>query len=282
MRDSDPGSRLIVRFETLRYEVRDGVAVVTLDRPERHNAFNLQMALELRAMWEGVSADGDVVCVVLTGAGEKAFCTGMDVADVASGEAKDTAAQDVDDPPWMHLTSIQNRCWKPVVTAVNGMVVGGGLHFIADSDLIVAAENATFFDTHVKVGLIAGLEPVGLARRLPLEAVLRMSLLGGSERMSSAEALSIGLVGEVVPQARLMDRALELAGKIAQHSPTALARTKRTIWQSLDVGLHEGLRNTWDLIKLHTDHPDLDEGTQAFVEKRAPKRAPYRGEPEDE
>lgn len=113
-----------------------------------------------------------------------------------------------DGRPYYHfLTAIQNRCWKPVITAVNGMVVGGGLHFIADSDLIVASETATFFDTHVKVELIAGLEPVGIARRIPLEAVLRMALLGGSERMSAQQALSIGLVGEVVPQAQLLPRA---------------------------------------------------------------------------
>ena len=82
---------------------------------------------------------------------------------------------ELDNSPFNYLTAVQNRCWKPVVTAVNGMAVGGGLHFVADSDLIVCAEHATFLDTHVKVGLVAGLEPVGLARRLPLEQVLRMA-----------------------------------------------------------------------------------------------------------
>ena len=262
-------------YETLLYEVSEGVATLTLNRPERHNAFNVTMAEELRSAWELIKDDADVVCVIVTGAGEKAFCTGMDVADVADGSARATAAEDVDDPPWLHLTALQNRCWKPVVTALNGMVVGGGLHFVADSDLILAADHATLFDTHVKVGLIAGLEPVGLARRMPLEAVLRMALLGGSERLTAEGARELGLVGEVLPAAELLPRARELAAKIAQHSPTALARSKKAIWESLDVGLHEGLARTWKVIQAHTGHPDLDEGTKAFVEKRKPRWMPY-------
>jgi E-phenylitaconyl-CoA hydratase len=157
------------------------------------------------------------------------------------------------------------------------MVVGGGLHFVTDADLIVAAEHATFLDTHVKVGLIAGLEPVGLARRMPLEQVLRMALLGGSERMTAAQARAAGLVGEVVPPDRLMPRARELAEKISQHSPTAMARTKQCIWESLDLGLDEALGRTWEVIGNHSGHPDSEEGPRAFVEKRKPRWSPYTG-----
>jgi enoyl-CoA hydratase/carnithine racemase len=175
------------------------------------------------------------------------------------------------------LTALQNRCWKPVVTAVNGMACGGGLHFVADSDLVLAAEHATFFDTHVKVGLVAALEPVGLARRMPLEAVLRMAFLGGSERLDARRALELGLVGEVLAAAELLPRARELARKIAEHSPTALARSKQAIWESLDAGLHAGLERAWQMIREHTAHPDLQEGSNAFVEKRRPRWAPYTG-----
>jgi enoyl-CoA hydratase/carnithine racemase len=262
-------------FETLEYETRDGVATITLNRPDRHNAFNLTMAGELKQAWTAVKSDPDVVCAILTGAGERALCTGMDVAEVASGEATDTGKLSREEAPWFQLTAIQNRCWKPVITAVNGMVVGGGLHFIADSDLVVCADHATFFDTHVKVGLIAGIEPVGLVRRIPLEAVLRMALLGGAERMTAAQALDLGLVGEVVPRDQLMPRARELAGMIAQHSPTALARSKRAIWESLDRGLDDALEETWQSINEHNDHPDIQEGSTAFVEHRKPRWAPY-------
>ncbi|MBW2313238.1 MAG: enoyl-CoA hydratase/isomerase family protein [Deltaproteobacteria bacterium] len=267
-----------MEFETLLYDVVDGVATITLNRPKRHNAFNLTMANELKQAWDAVNTDGDVVCAIVTGAGEKAFCTGMDVADVASGDApKETAGQSRKDAPWFQLTAIQNKVWKPVITAVNGMCCGGGLHFIADSDLILAADNASFFDTHVKVGLIAGLEPVGLARRIPLEAVLRMAFLGGSERLGAAEAKTLGLVGEVLPAAELLPRARELAGKIAQHSPTALARSKQCIWESLDAGLDQALGDTWDAIVEHSACPDLEEGSKAFVEKRKPRWVPYTG-----
>ena len=270
-----------MKFETLLYQLDGGVATITLNRPERLNAFTVTMARELKQAWAEVKRDPAVVCVVVTGAGEKAFCTGMDVADVADGSAREEAArmEREEGRPFYHfLTGLQNRCWKPVVTAVNGMVVGGGLHFVADSDLIVASESATFFDTHVKVGLIAGLEPVGLARRIPLEAVLRMALLGGSERMSAAQALALGLVGELQPPHRVLIRAQELAARIAEHSPTALARSKRAIWESLDTGLHEGLDRAWKSIQEHVAHPDLEEGSRAFVEKRKPRWAPYTGE----
>ncbi len=263
-------------FETLLYETHDRVATITLNRPERYNAFNVTMARELRAAWEAIKADPEITCVILTGAGEKALCTGVDVQAVVEGERVqgDPPREDV---PFLKMTAIQNDCWKPVITAVNGMVVGGGLHFIADADIIVCAEHATFFDTHVRNGLIAGLEPVGLARRIPLEAVLRLALLGGSERMTAAQALALGLVGEVVPQERLMPRARELAAKIAEHSPTALARSKQCIWESLDVGLEAALARTWEAIRAHAQHPDHVEGPRAFVEKRRPRWAPYTG-----
>ena len=261
-------------YETLLYEVEAGVATLTLNRPDRHNAFNTTMATELGHAWTRIRKDPDVVCAIVTGAGERAFCTGMDVADVASGQAFD---QDQEPVAWDRLTPIQNRCWKPVIAAINGMAAGGGLHFVVDCDLVLCSEGATFFDTHVKVGLIAGLEAVGLARKIPLEAVLRLALLGGAERMDAAEAHRLGMVGEVLPQEALMPRAKELAGLIAQHSPTALALSKRAIWESLDVGLDTGLEKAWLAIRGHNGHPDLQEGTQAFVEKRRPRWAPYTG-----
>ncbi len=264
-----------MQFETILYEKQDRVTVITLNRPERHNAFNRAMANELKRAWDEVKRDPEVVCAVLTGAGERALCTGMDVADVADGSARKTGEEDRSTAPWFQLTAIQNRCWKPVITAVNGMVCGGGLHFVADSDLVIASETATFFDTHVKVGLVAGLEPVGLARRMPLEAVLRLAFLGGSERMDARRAYECGLVGEVVPPDRLMPRARELAGLISRHSPAALARSTRAIWESLDVGLDEALERTWSIIREHNAHPDLKEGSLAFVEKRKPRWAPY-------
>lgn len=261
-------------MQTISLEKQQRTALLTLNRPAQYNAFNLAMMTELDAAWHEIKADDDIVTVVVTAAGDKAFCTGMDLSDLNAGEAEAIGDLPMHESPIFKLTAIQQRCWKPVITAVNGMVCGGGLHFVADSDLVLAAEHATFFDTHVKVGLVAGVEPVGLARRLPLESVLRMALLGGSERMSADEAKSLGLVGEVLSAEALLPRAMELADKISRHSPAALMRSKKAIWDSLDTGLHSALEKTWDSILAHNAHPDLKEGTAAFVEKRTPQWAP--------
>jgi enoyl-CoA hydratase/carnithine racemase len=264
-----------MEFETLLYDKEDRVATLTLNRPERHNAFDWTMAAELGRVWEAVKTDPEVTCVIVTGAGDKALCTGVDVTSVVEDGGFDRPELPQDEPPFLSMTAVQNKCWKPVITAVNGMVCGGGLHFIADSDIVVCAEHATFFDTHVRLGVISGFEPVGLARRIPLEAVMRLALLGGVERMTAQQALALGLVGEVVPQEQLMTRTRELAAIIAAHSPTALARSKQAIWESLEVGLTEAMANTWELIRNHTQHPDHREGPQAMVEKREPRWAPY-------
>jgi enoyl-CoA hydratase/carnithine racemase len=261
----------------VQYQVAERVATITLDNPAALNAFDHGMCLELRRIWAEVEANPEVVCAILTGAGEKAFCTGWDVSSLPREESEKLVSGDRWSAPYGHITALQNRCWKPVIAAVNGVCNGGGLHFIADSELVIAAEQASFLDTHVAVGMPSALEPAGLARRIPLERVFRLALLGKHGRISAREALAIGLVGEVVPAADLMTRARETAGWLAQFSPTALARTKRAIWESLDRGLNDGLDAAHTQVERHLGHPDPVEGAKAFLEKRPPKWAPYRG-----
>jgi E-phenylitaconyl-CoA hydratase len=263
-----------MNYDTLRYEKHGRVAVLTLNRPERHNAFNMTMIAELADAWRAIKSDAGVVSVVVTGAGEKSFCAGMDLSEVAAGDSDAAARLRREDSPFFRLTALHHRCWKPVITAVNGTVVGGGLHFIIDSDLVIAADNATIRDTHVRAGLIAGIEPVTLARRIPLEQVFRLALMGGAEPMSAQQALHYGLVGEVLPQAQLLPRALQLAEIISRFSPAALARTKQVIWESLDRGLDSALTHTWNTILDYNGHPDIREGAQAFMEKREPRWQP--------
>jgi len=262
---------------TVRYETADRIATITLDNPAALNAFDHGMCLELKRIWADVEANPEVACAIVTGAGDRAFCTGWDVTSLATGESQKLVPGDRRSAPYGHITALQCRCWKPVITAVNGLCNGGGLHFVADSELVIAAEHAAFMDTHVAVGLPSALEPAGLARRIPLERVFRLALLGKHGRMSAREALALGLVGEVVAAPDLASRARELATVVAQHSPTALARTKRAIWESLDQGLSDGLDAAHVQVERHLAHPDPIEGAKAFLEKRSPRWAPYRG-----
>jgi enoyl-CoA hydratase/carnithine racemase len=262
---------------TVHYEKSECVATITLDNPTALNAFDHQMCLALRRIWTDVESDPEIACAIVTGTGEKAFCTGWDVTSLATGESPKLVTGDRWTAPYGHITALQNRCWKPVITAVNGVCNAGGLHFVADSELVLAAEHASFLDTHVAVGLASALEPAGLARRIPLERVFRLALLGKHGRIAAQEALALGLVGEVLPADRLLPRARELAAVMAQFSPTALARSKRAIWESLDHGLDAGLDAAHRQVEKHLDHADPVEGAQAFLEKRAPRWAPYRG-----
>ncbi|MEH6584409.1 MAG: enoyl-CoA hydratase-related protein [Halioglobus sp.] len=260
-----------MNFQTLNYAVDEGVATITLQRPDARNAVNSVMSRELPEMWRHFEQDDSAIVAIVTGSGEKAFCTGADLTDLPETEGEGRAGT-LDSFRW---TSLQNAVWKPVICAVNGMTVGGGLHFVADSDIVIAADNATFFDTHVKVGLVAGLEPVSLARKMPMEAVLRMMLVGGNERMPAQRALELGMVGEVVPQAQLMTRARAVADRVKTNSPAAMAKTKRAIWQGADVGLGQALEQAWKLIMAQNEHPDIEEGSKAFLEQRLPNWKPY-------
>jgi enoyl-CoA hydratase/carnithine racemase len=264
-----------VQFDTILFEVSEHIATITLNRPERLNAFNKKMATELKLAWEEIKRNEDIRCVILTGCGDKALSTGVDI----NGFIEDGDFQLMEEPKakpdFLTLTAVQNGCWKPVITAINGMVCGGGLHFLADSDITVCAEHATIFDTHVKWGKVSGLEPVGLLRRVPFEHVMRLALLGGTERMSAHEAKAVGLVGDVVPKEQLMQRARELAKIIASHSPTAVARTKQTIWESMNLGLEEAHDHAWEILREHNLHLDNEEGFKASYEKRQPHWAPY-------
>ena len=259
-------------LKTLKYEVKDQVALITLFRPDQYNSVNSVMSQELPIVWDFFNKDSEATVAIITGSGKKSFCTGADLTDLPTMNDEYGKAT-LSSIKW---TSLQNNIWKPVICAVNGMTCGGGLHFIADSDIIICSSNSTFFDTHVKVGLVAGLEPVGLSKRIPIESVLRMALVGGNERMNAEKALSIGLVGEVIDQDLLIDRAYEIAGMIKGNSPSALEKTKKAIWNSQEVGMTEALNYAWDLISEQNLHPDFKEGGKAFIEKRTPNWKPLK------
>lgn len=216
--------------ETIICDLADGVLTVTLNRPDVLNAFNQQMCDEFSALWASVRADDDVRVVVLRAAGDRAFCTGVDVRAGINMPRNVWSQED----PGTALSPKHNQVWKPVIAAVHGMAAGGAFYWINESDIVICSEEATFFDPHVTYGMTAALEPIGLARRVPLGEALRVALLGLDERMSAARALAIGLVTEVTTREELWPRADELARLIAAKPPAAIQGTVRAIWESLD------------------------------------------------
>ncbi|UGS34813.1 enoyl-CoA hydratase/isomerase family protein [Capillimicrobium parvum] len=254
------------------YDKADAIALITLNRPDRGNSFHAAMGPVLRAIWEDVRADQDVRAVVVTGTGDRHFCTGVDVGVVSgSGGAVAHNRPFEEEVFW---SARHNRVWKPVVAAVNGTVAGGGLHFVVDADIIVASENARFIDTHTNIGMVGAIENIGLAKRLPLGTALRMSLQGPDFKLGAERAYQLGLVDELVPKGQALEAAMGIARSIAANSPSATTLTQQAIWGSLDMSYEAALRHGWSLIRLQWSHPDFLEGPRAFADGRAPEWNP--------
>ena len=262
-------------YETLLYEERDGVAIVTLNRPEVHNAFNWKMQSELKDLWTSLRTNDDVRVVVLTGAGEKAFCSGIDREEsIQRGyleRQKDVphAGGQVSTPyqyndPGSNINPKQNDLWKPVIAAVNGIACGGALYMLGEVDIIIAAEHATFFDPHVTYGMVAGFETVHLLQKLPLGETLRVQLLGAHERMSAARAHQVGLVSEVVPAGELLDRAMWVANAIASAPVLAIQGTVRAAWMAHEMTRRQALQQVSTLVTLGTRRENLASGQETF------------------
>lgn len=224
-------------LSTVLADLEGHVLTITLNRPDRMNSFTNEMRREFRELWAFASETDDVHVIVLRAAGDRAFSTGMDVKEGTFVSENVFSRRD----PGEDLSPKQNGCWKPVVCAVQGMVAGGALYWLNEADIIIASEDAQFFDPHVSYGMVAALEPIGLAHRIPIGEVLRMVLLGLDERMSAERALQIGFVTEVVTRDRLWDRAGELAERIAAKPPAAIQGSVRAIWESKDATRSQAL-----------------------------------------
>ncbi|MDP9092222.1 MAG: enoyl-CoA hydratase/isomerase family protein [Actinomycetota bacterium] len=226
-------------LETLIYEKNGPIAVITLNRPEARNSFNSTMVGELGKVWKDVKFDDSLKVAVVTGAGNQAFCAGADVKELESSGS--TSEFSTRDEGIRQLTSKHNHCWKPVITAINGMVVGGGFHFVVAGDINIACGEATFFDTHVNIGLVPVFEPIELARKIPWEVVSRLFLLAKGERMTAARAFQVGMVSEVVTRAELMPRAMDLAEIIASQDLRGLMGTVEVLYKSRGLGISDAI-----------------------------------------
>ena len=257
-------------YEFLKVERRGPVGWLINNRPDQLNAMNNAMRDEFAVAWRELDADPAVRVIVHTGEG-RAFQTGVDVREVASDGVGMERYRESMEQFDLRFTAWHNQVWKPVITAVNGLCAGGAFHWVADADIVLAASDATFFDPHVSVGQVVSVEAIGLMRKMPVEAVMRMAFVGRHERMSAQRAYELGMVSQVVdPPERLRDEAQALAEKIAKNSPAAMAATKRALWGALETGLTEACRaGAAELVSMW-GHPDQTEGPLAFTEKRDP------------
>ena len=221
------------RYETIEFELRDHVATITLDRPDRMNAFDRTMCEELQSAWATVRDTDDVHVAVLQANGDRAFCTGMDVKEGVWWRDQNIW-NNVD--PGAYLGPRSNKVWKPVVCAVQAMCAGGGQYMVNECDIVIAAEEATFFDPHANGSIVSAVEPIGMLHRgVPLGEVLRWALMGSDERLTATTAQRIGLVTEVVTGAELRARAADVAAQIASRDPIAIQGTVRAIWEATEM-----------------------------------------------
>ena len=255
-------------YETLRVERHGHVGWLVFDRPDAGNAMDARMMAELETAWRELDDDPEVRVIVNTGAGT-AFQTGLDVAqlsrdrDALREQSRRTKQFE------LRLTAWHNKVWKPVIAAVNGVCAGGGLHFVADADIVIAASSATFLDPHVSIGQASVYETIALIAKSPAEAVLRMVFTGRYERMTAQRAYELGICSQVVaPPEGLRDEAQRVAENIAKNSPAAMAATKRALWGALETGLTDACRTGAQELVGMWGHPDQEEGPRAFAEKR--------------
>jgi len=257
-------------YETLVVERRGPVGWLIFNRPDRRNAMDATMLDELEQAWTELDDDPDVRVIVNTGNGP-AFQTGLDVVQLAKNkealreQSRRTKRAELMFTPW-HLDVI-----TPVICAVNGVCAGGGLHFVADADIVIASSSARFTDPHVSVGQVSAFETIALARRAEFEPIMRMALLGRSETITPERAYQLGIVSQVVdPPDGLRDAAQALAETIARNSPTAMAVSKRALWRALEMGLTDACRTGARDLAGVWGHPDQEEGPLAFAERRDP------------
>ncbi|GAA2848684.1 enoyl-CoA hydratase/isomerase family protein [Pseudonocardia halophobica] len=251
---------------------RDGAVLwIEMNNPAALNAVSPVMQAELHRVWVGYDRDPSLHVAVLIGAGERAFCSGADVGAVADTARRRTSDYDRESS----FSPAHAGVTKPVICVVNGVCAGAGLHFVADCDFTICSDNATFVDTHVSVGQVSALEPIGLAKRIPLGSVMRMVLVGRNERVTAQRAYELGLVTEVVPKDQLRERAGQLAGWVAAGSPAAIRTSREAIYDATVNDDLAALRRGYVLLRSHADHhPDAQEGPKAFFERREPKWAP--------
>ncbi len=258
---------------TIRSEREGAVAILTIDRPEVRNAIDPKTSDELIAAWREFQEDERMRVAVLTGAGERAFCSGADLRGLAEFYKSMTSAERLrraDSEPGLGGITRNLPIEKPVIAAINGHCLAGGLEIALACDLRIASENATFGLPEVTRGIIPG---AGGTQRLPrlIGPERALDLILSGRRIDAREAERIGLITRVVPLADLREEVLGVAVRIAENAPLAVLAAKAAVWRGLDLPLDEGLRLEQQLAEPVRQSEDAREGPRAFLEKRKAK-----------
>ena len=255
-------------LEFIKYEKRGRIAYVTIDRPKSLNALHPPASLEMRGVFLDFRDDPDLWVAVLTGSGERAFCAGNDLKYHAEHGAGGEAYPGASEVAFGGITS-DFECWKPIIAAVNGYAVGGGLEIALACDLIVADESAQLGAPEVNVGLVAAAGGVHrIPRQLPLKIAMGMLLTGKS--ISAADAHRWGLVNEIAPTGQALEAATRLASKIVEGAPLSVRASKQMALMGLDMSLEEAMSGDYSEYEQAVASEDFVEGPMAFDEKRKP------------
>lgn len=273
------GTIAAVEYEHILYDVADGVATITLNRPERLNAFDNLMLSEWRDAIDRSDADRDVRVIILTGAG-RGFCSGMDVAHETAGEGVLRSEESVAERRHSLRNSVHHipralvQLEKPYIAAVNGAAVGAGMDMASMADIRFASERARFGMGYVRMGLIPG---DGGAYTLPriVGTAKALELIWSGELFDAQEALRIGYVSEVHPPEELLDRTRDFALKIARGPATAIQLAKKLVYRSANLTFDEHLDFAQMAMTLAQSTEDAKEGPLAFTEKREPNFKGY-------
>lgn len=245
----------------LRDVTPDGVATLTINRPQALNSFDATMLKEFAAVWHELQFDARVRAIVLRAAPGRAFSTGADVRAALTDPIVDFSRPFEQEDPGTFLGPKSRRCWKPVVTAIHGLCCAGAFYWVNEGDIVLCSEDAQFFDPHVTYGMVAAVEPAGLMQRIPYGEVARIMLMGNDERVSAATALRIGLVSEVLatPEA-LWERAHQLAARIATKPTMATQGTTRAMWEAKNLPRDAALTQAFNMPLLGNPiaEPDVD------------------------
>jgi enoyl-CoA hydratase/carnithine racemase len=251
----------------IRYE-RDGqIATITIDRPEAMNAMDRDTSRQLAEAFQDFDQDAHLRVAILTGAGDKAFSAGADLKKMY-GRAEDGDIREIWDAERQWRLGQRLQVWKPIIAAINGYCLAGGLELALGCDIRLASETASFGCPEVRWGILHGYGALRLPKTMPLSAAMELLLTG--ERITAEEAFRLGIVSRVVLPAELMPTARRLAEKICANGPLAVRVTKELAWRGLEMSLDEGLRLYAALGALVRASEDAREGPRAFAEKRQP------------